>query len=196
MSNYWQKKIDGFWTVTVLRLLPSWIRPNQLTILRLILLPVLLYFLASGVFVLAFVFFLLIALSDSLDGSLARVRHKESAWGVVLDPLADRLLIMLTSIFLLYFYPLNWLLLAIIIFDLLFVVGGTLALARSPKYLLTANRWGKSKMFFQVAGILGIFLALVFNSGPLVLISGLLILVAIVLTFIAGAIYLAGILSN
>ena len=196
MSNYWQKRIDGFWAATLLRFLPSSISPNQLTVLRLILLPVLLYLLALGDFFWAFICFLAIALTDSLDGSLARVRHQVSAWGLILDPLADRLLIMLTSIFLLYYYPLNGLLLAIVIFDLLFLVGGMLSLAWSPKYVPTANRWGKLKMFFQASGMIGIFLALVFHSWLLVLISGLLILIAIVFTFIAGLIYLATILSS
>src|SRR5690606_13397159 len=70
--------------------------PNQLTIARVISVPVVCLFVASGVEWLRWlglVLFILAALSDWLDGFLARRMNLNSAFGRMLDPIADKLLV-------------------------------------------------------------------------------------------------------
>ena len=65
---------------------------NILTILRLILAPIIFYFLLRSDFTTAFAFIIIAAISDILDGYLARKLRKTSNLGKFLDPLADKVL--------------------------------------------------------------------------------------------------------
>ncbi|RRA47847.1 CDP-alcohol phosphatidyltransferase family protein [Acidipila sp. EB88] len=72
--------------------------PNQLTFLRLCLVPFLLMAVLDGSFRLAFVLFVIAGISDALDGVLARWLKQQTQLGQYLDPVADKL--MLSSLFL------------------------------------------------------------------------------------------------
>ena len=85
--------------------------PNALTWCRIILIPV---FLACfylpwpyGRLIAAF-FFLLAAITDWLDGFLARTLHQTSAFGAFLDPVADKLMVAVALIVLVAQYPTLW----------------------------------------------------------------------------------------
>ena len=65
--------------------------PNILTIIRFILIPVILYFIFTGNYILAFVFFTLSGITDILDGAIARKYNLISTFGKLMDPLADKL---------------------------------------------------------------------------------------------------------
>ena len=65
--------------------------PNILTIIRFILIPVILYFIFTGNYILAFVFFTLSGITDILDGAIARKFNLISTFGKLMDPLADKL---------------------------------------------------------------------------------------------------------
>jgi len=67
--------------------------PNLLTLLRIILVPVIVIFLIQGSFCKALIVFIVAALSDALDGFLARVLHQQSVLGAYLDPIADKALL-------------------------------------------------------------------------------------------------------
>lgn len=67
--------------------------PNLLTLLRIILVPVIVIFLIQGAFSKALVTFVVAALSDALDGFLARVLHQQTTLGAYLDPIADKALL-------------------------------------------------------------------------------------------------------
>lgn len=71
-----------------------WTIPNLITLLRLAVLPVFLYAIATVHPVAALSLFVVAGISDGLDGYLARVLNMKSALGAVLDPLADKLLMM------------------------------------------------------------------------------------------------------
>ena len=70
-----------------------WTVPNLITLLRLGVLPFFLYSISSERPVAALALFLLAGISDGLDGYLARRLHMQSAVGAVLDPIADKLLV-------------------------------------------------------------------------------------------------------
>ena len=76
------------------RLRGPWTIPNLITLLRLAILPVFLYAIATVHPVAALALFVVAGVSDGLDGYLARALNMKSALGAVLDPIADKLLMM------------------------------------------------------------------------------------------------------
>ncbi len=75
-----------------------WTAPNQITLLRLIFIPFVIISVFDGNWRWALALLLAAALSDALDGLLARTLHQQTMLGQYLDPLADKLL--LSSLFL------------------------------------------------------------------------------------------------
>ena len=72
--------------------------PNLITYFRLLSIPFILVFYLSGIHILqllAFIIFVLASLSDFLDGYLARKLNQTSLLGKILDPIADKLLVIL-----------------------------------------------------------------------------------------------------
>jgi cardiolipin synthase len=67
--------------------------PNQLTFLRLCLIPFLVLAVLDGHYPLAFAIFMLAGVTDGLDGLLARWLHQRTVLGQYLDPVADKLLL-------------------------------------------------------------------------------------------------------
>lgn len=65
--------------------------PNILTIVRLLLIPVYLYFFLKGEYIVSGVFFSMSGLTDFMDGYLARKYNMVTDFGKLLDPLADKL---------------------------------------------------------------------------------------------------------
>ena len=74
--------------------------PNILTILRFILIPIILYFIFTGHYLLGFIFFTISGITDILDGAIARKFNLVPNFGKLMDPLADKL----TQIWLLSFF--------------------------------------------------------------------------------------------
>lgn len=67
--------------------------PNIISLSRLLGVPLIVLFILSQHFVLAFVCFLFAALSDALDGFLARIFNARTTFGAYLDPIADKVLL-------------------------------------------------------------------------------------------------------
>ncbi|MGD8228165.1 MAG: CDP-alcohol phosphatidyltransferase family protein [Desulfobacteraceae bacterium] len=67
--------------------------PNLITTIRIILAPVFVIYLINDEFLPALIVFLLCAVSDGLDGMVARLMNQRSKLGAYLDPLADKLLL-------------------------------------------------------------------------------------------------------
>ncbi|MEO8432642.1 MAG: CDP-alcohol phosphatidyltransferase family protein [Acidobacteriota bacterium] len=77
-----------------------WTLPNFITLLRLAALPFFLYAISQGRIGIAMVLFVAAGLSDGIDGYLARRFDMKSALGAYLDPIADKLLLMSSYLFL------------------------------------------------------------------------------------------------
>jgi CDP-diacylglycerol--glycerol-3-phosphate 3-phosphatidyltransferase len=125
--------------------------PIFLTLLRILLIPVLVVVLLTpfeGKELIAFTIFVLAAITDSLDGILARRRKQITAVGKLLDPIADKLLI--ASVFIclieLGIVP-AWM--VVIILGREIAVTGFRALASSKGVIISASRIGKLKMLFE-----------------------------------------------
>ncbi len=130
--------------------------PNFLTTLRILLIPFFIFFydLASvvGAFIAALIF-VTASLTDILDGYLARRRSEVTRVGQLLDPIADKLLIISALILLVENKRVpSWM--AIIIIGREFAMTGMRAIASSYGVVISAERAGKYKMFLQIVAIL------------------------------------------
>ncbi len=130
--------------------------PNSLTVLRIVLIPffVFFYYLASvvGAFVAALIF-IAASVTDMLDGYMARRRSEVTQVGKLLDPIADKLLIISALILLVENKRVPaWI--AIIMIGREFAMTGMRAVASSRGVVVGAERAGKYKMCLQVIAIL------------------------------------------
>lgn len=101
--------------------------PNVITIVRLLMLPLIVYFVLVGRYGAAFYLFLAAALGDLLDGFIARRFNQISALGAILDPIADKITMLTMTVLLAWheILPL-WLAVAILVRDIV-IAGGALA---------------------------------------------------------------------
>ena len=138
--------------------------PNALTILRIFFVPILVAALVQdnvslhirGYSItnewLALAIFLSAALTDLLDGYLARRWRQVTTIGTLLDPIADKLLISAALISLVQVRVLpGWM--AILIIGREFAVSGLRAIAAAERYTIKASDLGKTKMVSQVAAV-------------------------------------------
>ena len=118
--------------------------PNALTLVRFAAIPLFVWLLLddrTGPSWPAGIVFGLAALTDQLDGYLARRWRVESQFGKVADPLADRLMIDTAVILLVVFDRLPWVALLILLRDLLLIGGYKLVVPRG--YEFEVSRLGK-----------------------------------------------------
>jgi len=118
--------------------------PNALTSLRLLLAIPICIFIYQGNELFALLLFIFAGISDGFDGYLARRFSWETEFGKLLDPLADKCLILSTLLALAYVQLLPiWLVGILLVRDALAVMGSMLYLmlfeGRNPE----SNRWGK-----------------------------------------------------
>lgn len=130
---------------------------NKLTIIRMILVPVFLVFLAiKGMPYgksIATVIFILAALTDKLDGYIARSRNQITRFGKFMDPLADKLLVTAALVSLVEFQVLPaWA--AMIIIAREFAVTGLRSVAAAEGIVIAASGWGKAKTVTQIVAII------------------------------------------
>jgi CDP-diacylglycerol--glycerol-3-phosphate 3-phosphatidyltransferase len=165
--------------------------PNSLTIIRIILIPIfvviLLVRIRYGDYIAALIFSVT-ALTDSLDGYLARKRREVTTLGVILDPLADKLLVTAALISLVELSRIpGWT--AIVILGREFAVSGLRAIKAEQGIVIPASWMGKLKTISQIAAILLIILEKSFEqvfSFPL----GLWMLyLAVAITVLSGIQY-------
>jgi CDP-diacylglycerol--glycerol-3-phosphate 3-phosphatidyltransferase len=127
--------------------------PNAVTLSRIFLVPVLVTLILNRYSVpIAVTVFLAASLTDFLDGYLARSRNQVTTLGMLLDPLADKLLVSSAFISLvqLQIVP-AWM--VVIIIGREFAVTGLRSIAASQGFTIDASDLGKLKMGAQVAAI-------------------------------------------
>ena len=100
--------------------------PNILTILRFILIPVILYFIFTGHYLLGFIFFTISGITDILDGAIARKFNLISNFGKLMDPLADKLtqISVLATLVFQKIIPF-WILIIVLLKELLMIIGAS-----------------------------------------------------------------------
>jgi CDP-diacylglycerol--glycerol-3-phosphate 3-phosphatidyltransferase len=162
---------------------------NFLTLLRILAVPVVVVALlgetpngdalAAGVFALA-------ALTDGLDGYFARSRDAVTTFGKLMDPLADKLLIVAALVSLVSLGRLQaWVAMVIIAREI--AVTGLRAIAAERGVVIAASWMGKVKTVLQIAAVFALIAA---NPAPLGV--DVLVYLAVAATVISGADYFLG----
>lgn len=125
--------------------------PNKITVGRIVATPFiawLIYQPGLAVRWTTFVLFVVAAISDVIDGNLARDKDEITRFGQLLDPIADKLLVLVTFVPLygIGLLPL-WLVILVLGREIVITVFRRFALARGQ--LIAASGWGKSKALVQ-----------------------------------------------
>lgn len=144
--------------------------PNLITYLRIVVIPLFLWFVWRGdpfSSFLAAALFALAALSDVLDGWLARKMNLVSVVGKLMDPLADKLIVTAALVMLAQMGRIEaWLVIAILSREL--IVSGLRQIASSEGLVIAASQGGKWKTALQLSGIIGVLVHYPYSVNLLV----------------------------
>ena len=146
-----------------------WTLPNFITLLRLAALPFFLYAISIGRIGIALVIFIAAGISDGIDGYLARRFDMGSALGAYLDPIADKLLLMSSYLFLtIPSFPAAmkipvWLAFMVISRDVLLLTVALLLILSGAKLRFTPTWLGKVTTVTLIITILFVLCANLWN---------------------------------
>jgi CDP-diacylglycerol---glycerol-3-phosphate 3-phosphatidyltransferase len=141
--------------------------PNSITLIRIASIPLLIWILSSSRFssvtgekeLLASAVFIAAAMTDGIDGYLARKRNQITTMGILLDPIADKLLIAAAFVTLVQLDPAlvpAWV--AIVVIGREFLVSGLRSIAASGGFTIEASHLGKLKMVVQIIAVVAVIL--------------------------------------
>jgi CDP-diacylglycerol---glycerol-3-phosphate 3-phosphatidyltransferase len=143
--------------------------PNSITMSRIVMIPLLLWIL-SPVFpwqgshgeqeIAASALFVLASITDGVDGYLARKRKQITTMGMLLDPIADKIMVTSALIALVAYNPdvvKVWI--AVVIIGREFLISGLRSIASSEGFTIQASDLGKLKTVVQIVSVVSAFLA-------------------------------------
>jgi CDP-diacylglycerol--glycerol-3-phosphate 3-phosphatidyltransferase len=184
--------------------------PNKLTVSRFVLTGFFLWALFSPLKfndTLALFFFCIASFTDFLDGKIARKRNLITNFGILMDPLADKILICSAFIAFVESSHLNpdapvkvaaWMVIVIVAREL--AITGLRLLAASKGVVLAAEKYGKHKTISQIVAIIALLVVDACDEWPAWLqniftgwsavFAGIALWLAVALTAISGLIYL------
>jgi CDP-diacylglycerol---glycerol-3-phosphate 3-phosphatidyltransferase len=142
--------------------------PNSITMSRIVMIPLLLWILsphfpwqaAGGQEIAASVLFILASITDGLDGYLARKRGQITTMGMLLDPLADKIMVTAALVALVAYNPevvKVWI--AVVIIGREFLISGLRSIASSEGFTIQASELGKLKTVIQIVSVVSAILA-------------------------------------
>jgi CDP-diacylglycerol--glycerol-3-phosphate 3-phosphatidyltransferase len=143
--------------------------PNSITMSRIIMIPLLLWMLSShfpwqgpggAQEIAASILFVLASITDGLDGYLARKRGQITTMGMLLDPIADKIMVTAALIALVAYNPQVvkvWI--AVVIIGREFVISGLRSIAASEGFTIMASELGKLKTVVQIVAVVSAILA-------------------------------------
>jgi CDP-diacylglycerol--glycerol-3-phosphate 3-phosphatidyltransferase len=143
--------------------------PNSITMIRIFAVPLLIWMLSPHFphggwhgeqEIIASLFFILVSISDGVDGYLARSRGQITTMGTLLDPLADKLLITAAYIALVQYNPQivkPWI--AVLVIGREFLVSGLRSIASAEGFTIEASDLGKLKTVIQIVSVVAAILA-------------------------------------
>ncbi len=170
----------------------SWTIPNQITLARILAIPLFMYFLfAPGKLfkILAIAIFSLAALSDAVDGYIARALKQITPFGKFADPIADKLLI---TAALVSFVQLEELTATpvVVIVAREFLVTGLRIMAVAEGRVIAASPLGKLKTLSHIGLVLFILATRYFGMGPAgVALKEAFLYLAVALALVSGGEY-------
>ncbi len=154
--------------------------PNSITLIRIFSIPLLMWILLSARFgevkggfpgereLLASALFIAAAMTDGIDGYLARRRGQVTTMGILLDPLADKLLIAAAFVTLVQLNPSlvpAWI--AVVVIGREFLVSGLRSIASSEGFTIEASELGKLKMVVQIVAVVAVILDHRWSEWPI-----------------------------
>jgi len=175
--------------------------PNKITFLRIILIPLFLFFALpapdwmtggfagfmenSGPYIAIFLF-IAAGITDIIDGNLARKRGEVTNLGKFLDPIADKLLVISALLVLIVKFDLSvWIVIIVIARELM--VMGIRTVAAGEGKIVAASIWGKVKTVMQIVAVVAYMLNDIIDMWYL---DDALMIIAVLLTIYSGIDYL------
>jgi len=175
--------------------------PNVLTLSRLGLAALLMAMMSmpgvTGAMTVALVLFIVGGITDFLDGHLARTKYGVSAFGQLMDPLTDKVLVCAAFV---GFIELDvvpaWMVLLIITRE--FLVTGLRLLGINQGQVIAAGPWGKHKTIWQITAIIMILAGLALRADfgwrigdePFRMLTLVIASLATLITVVSGGVYL------
>ncbi len=156
--------------------------PNSITMSRIIMIPLFLWILSPHFpwqgpegtqEIVASVLFVLASITDGLDGYLARKHGLITTMGMLLDPLADKIMVTAAFVALVAYNPevvKVWI--VVVIIGREFLISGLRSIAASEGFTVTASELGKLKTVVQIVSVVSAILAHRWDSwqiGPIVI---------------------------
>ncbi|MEK7735888.1 MAG: CDP-alcohol phosphatidyltransferase family protein [Nitrospirota bacterium] len=163
--------------------------PNSLTIARIVIIPLFTIAVIYKRYDYALYMFIVAALTDALDGFIARLTNQKTEFGTFLDPLADKFLLVTSFIL----FSLNdlvpkWLAITVISRDVIVVIGWVLVYLITHTSNVKPTATGKAAIAMQLALLCYVLLDI--NVGFLPDIQNVLIWLTAALTIISGLHYI------
>ncbi len=166
--------------------------PNAVTILRIFIIPVLFFLLFDPDRIWSLiiaVLFIMAALTDLLDGYLARRYHIVTNIGKFLDPIADKIIVNTAMILMI---PIGripaWIVAIIIIRD--FIIDGIRTIATSEGLIIAASKLGKRKTLCQIFALSALIIHYPFLGASAHVVGMVVLYVALWLTIHSGIDYM------
>jgi CDP-diacylglycerol--glycerol-3-phosphate 3-phosphatidyltransferase len=142
--------------------------PNSLTLSRIVMIPIFLWILSSSFpwkgngtqELLASILFILASITDGVDGYLARKRAQVTTIGMLLDPIADKMMVTAALVALVSYMPQIvkvWI--TVVIIGREFLISGLRSIASSEGFTIQASDLGKLKTVVQIVAVVSCLLA-------------------------------------
>ncbi len=138
--------------------------PNKLTIIRILLVPIMILIPVFGIqgelcgiplkWIIVDVIFILAAITDKLDGHIARSRNQVTTFGKFLDPIADKIIVLAAMIMLVEDGRLYAWIPIIVLFREFIVSGYRLIAVENQGKVIAASVWGKLKTVTQMLALI------------------------------------------
>ncbi len=166
---------------------------NKITILRVILVPLFMALFMvekTSCTIVALIVFIVAAISDAVDGYIARNYNQITNFGKFVDPLADKMLTTAAYVILLHYGRMDvWALMIILARE--FMVSGVRLIAAADGKVIAASTWGKLKTISQMVGIIAAILLMlpIFPQTAAVIITYILIWISVIFAVISGVDY-------
>jgi cardiolipin synthase len=168
--------------------MPRWLNlPNAFTALRILLAPLVIVAVLQGRHWQALEWFLVAAVTDVVDGALARRLDKPTAIGAYFDPIADKCL--LSGVFLALGWSRmvpRWMVAIVLGRDLYILLAASACLLWTPLRKFPPSLLGKASTFMQISTVVAWLVRDAYGTAPLVAAADILMWFAVALAFASG----------
>ncbi len=140
--------------------------PNLLSIIRIYLMYPLLTFISEENYIFAFYVFVVAAATDGLDGYLARVMNWQTDLGKILDPVADKVLLIGTILILwINNYIPIFVFIVFVLRDFIIIMGAAFHMTVYETAAPNPNIFGKITTFVHIGYLAGVFIDIIFGTN-------------------------------